>query len=110
MSRNGRDSPGIWPYVPGCLFSTNVPKSSSIAQMGVWLIHKLSILASFGPYLVGVPAVADLGGGGSRVSTESPFGLDLVLRSIDDRLKWNSPLWLKNYLKKIASVAHLSLP
>ena len=30
-------------------------------------------------------AVADLGGG-SRVSTEPPFGLDLVLRSTDDRL------------------------
>ena len=27
---------------------------------------------------------------------EPAFGLDLVLRSIDDRLNWNHPLWLKN--------------
>ena len=27
---------------------------------------------------------------------EPLFGLDLVLRSIDDRLNWNNPLWLKN--------------
>ena len=36
-------------------FNSNVPESSSIAQMGVCLKHKLSILTSFGPdNLVGV--------------------------------------------------------
>ena len=54
-SRNGRDSPGIWPYVPVvsqvAWFNSNVLESSSIAHMGVWLKHKLSILASFGPYI-----------------------------------------------------------
>ena len=54
-SWNGRDSPRIWPYVLVvswvAWFNSNVPESSSIAQMGVWLKHKLSILASFGPYI-----------------------------------------------------------
>ena len=55
VSRFGRDSPDIWPYVPVvsrfAWFCSIVPESSSIAQIGVWHKHKLSILSNFGPYI-----------------------------------------------------------
>ena len=55
VSRFGRDSPGIWPYVPVVSrftwFCSIVPESSSIAQMEVWHKHKLSILSNFSPYI-----------------------------------------------------------
>ena len=55
VSQFGRDSPGIWPYVPVVSrftwFCSIVPESSSIAQMEVWHKHKLSILSNFNPYI-----------------------------------------------------------
>jgi hypothetical protein len=55
VSWNGWDSPGIWPHVPImsriAWFCSIVPEYSSIAQMGVWHKHKVSILSNFGPYI-----------------------------------------------------------
>ena len=50
--------------------------------------------------------VVDLGG--SRVSMEPPFGLDLVLISTDDRLRLMESFTLTKKLRKLLTLACLS--
>jgi hypothetical protein len=56
VSRFGRDSPDFLANVPVvsrlAQNNTYVPEFLSIAQIGVWHKHKLSILSNFGPYIL----------------------------------------------------------